>query len=103
MVGAAEAMVGVAIDHEVRLALLLDISAACGSQVIYLGPRSEGIYQAGVGVCAALLIRNGVPVVSHRDLRTLGLVIAHVDRDVSLDGFDRDHHESDWYRTTFSP
>jgi uncharacterized protein YbbK (DUF523 family) len=49
MVGAAEAMLAVALDHEARLALLLDISAACGSQVIYLGPRSQGIYQAGVG------------------------------------------------------
>jgi hypothetical protein len=77
--------------------VLLDISAACGTQVIYLGNRSEGVYQRGLGVCAALLARNGIPMLSHRDHRSLGLVLSHVDATFTRDPDARDHHESDWY------
>jgi uncharacterized protein YbbK (DUF523 family) len=69
MIQAAEAMLAVAQRNEVRIAVLSDISAACGSQVIYRGARANGIYQVGQGVCTALLIQNGIKVVSQRDLK----------------------------------
>lgn len=79
----------------------MDISAACGSQVIYLGARSMGVRQAGQGVCAALLIRNGVRVLSQRDYQTLGSIIHTLDPSYRPDPDARDDHESDWYKQHF--
>jgi uncharacterized protein YbbK (DUF523 family) len=101
MLDAAEAMRELAHREQVRLALLMDISAACGSQVIYLGNRRGGVYQAGQGVCAALLIRDGIPVVSQRDHRTLDRIIGILDPSYEPDTSACDHHESEWYVTNF--
>ncbi|MGO9856989.1 MAG: DUF523 domain-containing protein [Acidimicrobiales bacterium] len=101
LLGAAHVMVRVAQEHDVRLALLMDISASCGSQVIYDGPRSEGRHQAGQGVCAALLIRHGIKVLSQRDHRTLDAVLSKLDPTYRADPAARDHHETPWYVETF--
>jgi uncharacterized protein YbbK (DUF523 family) len=98
---AARAMLRVAQEHDVQLALLMDISAACGSQVIYDGPRSEGRHQVGQGVGAALLIRHGIKVMSHRDHRTLDVVLRKLDPTYTADPTARDHHETFWYIETF--
>lgn len=97
MIRAAHVMLAVAQRNGVHLAMLTDISAACGSQVIYRGARSNGARQVGQGVCAALLIRKGIKVVSQRDYRTLGLLIHKLDSSFELDPSARDHHESEWY------
>jgi uncharacterized protein YbbK (DUF523 family) len=102
MVQAAHAMLKVAQHNRVQLALLTDISAACGSQVIYLGARTAGVHQAGQGVCTALLVRHGFKVLSQRDHRTLGLVLHKLDPSIPLDDAARDHHQSDWYRQSFA-
>jgi uncharacterized protein YbbK (DUF523 family) len=101
MLGAAQAMLRLAQEHDVRLALLMDISAACGSQVIYDGPRSEGRHQAGQGVCAALLIRHGIKVLSQRDYRALDAILSKLDAAYQTDPAARDHHETTWYGETF--
>jgi uncharacterized protein YbbK (DUF523 family) len=101
MLAAAEAMLAVAQENEVRLALLMDMSAACGSQVISAGRRSEGSYQRGQGVCAALLIRHGIKVVSQRDHRTLEVIIGRLDPSHAPTASPRDHHETAWYIETF--
>jgi uncharacterized protein YbbK (DUF523 family) len=101
MLGAAETMLRVAQESSVRLALLMDISAACGSQVIYEGARSEGRHQAGQGVCAALLIRHGIKVLSQRDHRSLDSVLSKLDPSYQADPAARDHHETPWYVETF--
>ena len=103
MLQAAHAMLTMAKQNNVRLALLMDISAACGSQVIYDGLRSEGHRQAGQGVCAALLIRHGIKVVSQRDHRTLEAVLGKLDPNHQPDPAARDHHETRWYVETFGP
>ena len=103
MVDAAYAMLALAQHNQVHLALLTDISAACGSQVIYRGARSEGTHQAGQGVCAALLIRHGFKVVSHRDHRSLGRIMHKLDPSVEPDPNARDHHETDWYVDRLGP
>ncbi|HTB75243.1 MAG TPA: DUF523 domain-containing protein [Polyangiaceae bacterium] len=101
MLRAAHIMLERAQAHDVRLALLMDVSAACGSQVIYDGPRHLRTYRAGPGVAAALLIRAGIPVVSQRDLRTLGFISERLGRPDLAPPGGRDHHESDWYRQYF--
>jgi uncharacterized protein YbbK (DUF523 family) len=67
-------MKDIADQHGIHLALLMDISAACGSTVIYDGPRRLKVYRGGPGVAVAILVRAGIPVVSQRDERTLGLL-----------------------------
>jgi uncharacterized protein YbbK (DUF523 family) len=101
MLAAAHEMLRRARAHGAHLALLHDISAACGSQVIYRGARANAPHQIGQGVCAALLVRNGIPVVSQRDFKTLGRIMRKLD--ASYRGSDdlKDHHEIEWYRTYF--
>lgn len=92
----AEAMVEVARKADAHCAILLDISAACGSQVIYDGPRDRGNYRKGPGVAAALLIRSGFPVISQRDYRTLGLLFRKLGIEPPAMP-EIDHHETEWY------
>jgi hypothetical protein len=101
MLDAAHAMLTKAQATQLRLALLMDISAACGSQVIYRGARSQDHYQAGQGVCAALLIRHGIKVVSQRDYRTLDHILAKLDPTHQPDPDAKDHHETRWFVDTF--
>lgn len=101
MLGAAHTMLTLAQKNGVRVALLTDISAACGSQVIYDGARANGRRRAGQGVCAALLIRNGISVLSQRDHKTLDLILCKLDISYQADPKCRDHHETQWYIDTF--
>lgn len=101
MLRAAGEMLQLAQRHSIHLALLMDISAACGSQVIYDGVRSNQHYQRGAGVCAALLMRNGYKVVSQRDDRTLHAILRKLDPEHTIDDAAVDHHEREWYRTYF--
>lgn len=102
MVKAAHAMRDLALREQVDVAILMDISGACGSTVTYLGSRfaENKVYQQGPGVAAAALIRAGIPVISQRDDRSLRLL-----RDL-LDGTntvtdERDHWEKEWYQGYF--
>ena len=103
MIAAAREMLGRAQSHGARLAVLMDISAACGSQVIYRGSRSNAPHQIGQGVCAALLARSGIPVVSQRDYLTLDRIMRRLDPDHESRSGLKDHHEIDWYRAYFGP
>ena len=99
---AAKTMRDRAVEANVHLAVMMDISAACGSSVIYEGPRSLKVYRLGPGVAAALVIEAGIPIVSQRDERTLARIVQKVGgavEDVVTDGFD--HYERDWYVKTF--
>jgi uncharacterized protein YbbK (DUF523 family) len=98
MIAAARRMLKLAQAQEVRLAVLMDISAACGSQVVYRGARTGQVRQIGHGVAAALLIRNGVPVVSQRDFRTLDRIFRKLDPDHTPAEGPVDHNETAWYR-----
>jgi uncharacterized protein YbbK (DUF523 family) len=63
MVEGARAMLAFARDARAELAILTDMSAACGSQVISDGCRLVAVrrYQKGVGVATALLVEAGIP------------------------------------------
>lgn len=101
MIEAAHAMLTKARDSQVRVALLTDISAACGSEVIYRGARIQGHHQAGQGVSAALLIRHGIRVLSQRDYRTLDRILSKLDPTHQSNPDARDHHETKWYVENF--
>lgn len=101
MIAAAHRMLQIVREQEARLAVLMDISAACGSQVIYRGARATAAHQIGQGVCAALLARNGVPVISQRDYRTLNAIFRKLNPRFREPPGLQDHHEIDWYRDYF--
>lgn len=98
MLAGARAMLAKAREAAVHLAILTDMSAACGSQVIADGCRfdSPRRYQRGVGVATALLLRAGIPVVSQRDFATLARLRARLDPSYVGDDDARDHHMHPW-------
>jgi uncharacterized protein YbbK (DUF523 family) len=98
MLSGAQAMLEFALHHQVELAILTDLSAACGSQVISDGCRlvPERRHRFGFGVAAALLHRNGIPIVSQRDFRTLSAIWAHLDPNHEPDPQALDHHQHPW-------
>jgi len=99
MIKASLKMLQIAQEHEVELAVLMDSSGACGSQVIYNGSRftKKPIYQIGMGVCAAQLSRNGIKIISQRDFASLEILYSKIDplHNVKIDAKDHDEHE--WY------
>ena len=103
MIKASEKMLQIAVNEKVELAVLMDISAACGSQVIYNGNRfSENkIYQIGAGVSAAQLLRNGFKVISQRDFASLEILYSIIDDSHQIDPTKVDHHQIEWYKSYF--
>ncbi|MEM7103346.1 MAG: DUF523 domain-containing protein [Bacteroidota bacterium] len=104
MIKGAKKMLELAQKENIELAVMMDVSGACGSQVIYDGHRfSENkAYQIGMGVCAAQLHRNGFKIVSQRDFRSLELLYAKIDPNHKVNPDAIDHDETDWYKTYFS-
>ena len=98
MVDGARAMLTFAQQARAELAILTDMSAACGSQVISDGCRlvTERRWQRGVGVATALLLEAGIPVVAQRDFRTLALLRARLEPGFTPPDNLRDHHEHSW-------
>ena len=103
MIRASEKMLEIAIKEKVEIAVMMDTSAACGSQVIYDGNRfSENKkYQIGMGVCAAQLVRNGIKVISQRDYASLEILYSKVDTRHQINKTKLDHHEIEWYKEYF--
>lgn len=103
MIRASEKMLELARKERVELAVLMDISAACGSQVIYLGNRfaENKVYQKGPGLCAAQLKRNGIEVISQRDFASLEILYGKLDPTHQPNPEAIDHHQQPWYREYF--
>lgn len=103
MIRASEKMLEIAQKERIDLAVLMDISAACGSQVIYDGNRfnENKVYQIGAGVCAAQLINHGIKVISQRDFASLEILYSKLDPSHIIDATKVDHHETDWYKMYF--
>lgn len=103
MIRGAYAMRDLALREGVELAILMDISGACGSTVVYLGSRfaEEKRYQRGPGVAAAALMRAGVAVISQRDERSLERLRGFLDGDAP-DGSLLDHWEKPWFQGYFA-
>jgi uncharacterized protein YbbK (DUF523 family) len=103
MIQASEKMLEIARQNNIELAVLMDISAACGSQVVYDGNRfaEEKKYQVGAGVCAAQLMRNGFRVISQRDYASLEILYSKIDPEHMVNPHAIDHHEIPWYKEYF--
>ena len=103
MIDASLKMVEVAQANEVELAFLMDVSGACGSQVIYDGSRfSENPkYQIGMGICAAQLDRHGIQIISQRDYASLEILFNKLDPTHQIDASAIDHDQTEWYQTYF--
>ncbi len=99
MIRASEKMLEIAQKEKVELAVMMDISAACGSQVIYDGNRlvEDKKYQIGMGVCGAQLTRAGFKVISQRDFAALEILYSRIDPIHEINSDAKDHNESDWY------
>ena len=104
MIAASERMLEIARREDIEIAIMMDISAACGSQVIYDGNRfaDNKVYQIGMGVCAAQLVRNGFTVISQRDFASLEILYAKIDLNHAINPEAKDHHEIEWYRDYFN-
>jgi uncharacterized protein YbbK (DUF523 family) len=98
MLAGARAMLAFARASHAELAILTDMSAACGSQIISNGSRSaiDRRYRKGVGLATALLLDAGIPVVSQRDFHTLALLRARLEPGYVPPPDLRDHHEHAW-------
>jgi uncharacterized protein YbbK (DUF523 family) len=102
LVRTGKAMAELGLQNHVRLAVMMDISGACGSNAIYQGQRHLKTYHKGPGVAAAAVMRAGIPVVSQRDERTLQAIFAKLGAacdDLLTDG--KDFWERDWYQNYF--
>jgi len=98
MLEGARAMLAFAQRERAELALLTDMSAACGSQVISEGCRFDDPrrFQKGVGVATATLLEAGIAVLSQRDFATLASLRAKLDPGYAIAPGLRDHHEHAW-------
>ena len=97
-------MLQIAIEEKIEIAVMMDVSAACGSQVIYSGNRfaPNKKYQIGAGVCAALLMKEGFKVVSQRDYASLEILYSKLDPAHMIDTSKIDHHQIAWYKEYFN-
>lgn len=104
MIKASEKMLEVARKNDVELALLMDISAACGNHVIYDGNRysDDKKYQIGMGVCGAQLARNGYTILSWREFASLEIVYSKIDPTHQKDETAIDFQNNDWYKKYFN-
>lgn len=103
MIVAGQRMLEIAQEHSVHLAILMDMSAACGSQVISDGCRlvDQRKYQRGPGVASAILMRAGFKVISQRDFKSLEAIYKKLNPQHVINHDAKDHHETDWYREYF--
>ncbi len=99
MVAGAEAMAAFAMAEGAALAVLTDMSAACGTQCQSEGCRFDTPrrFRRGVGVAAARLLQLGLPLVSQRDFATLDRLRARAEPGFVPDPEKRDHHEHPWF------
>lgn len=91
-------MLQIAQENEIELAVMMDSSGACGSQVIYNGSRfSENPkYQIGMGICAAQLQRNGFKIISQRDFASLEILYSKLDPNHVIQEEAIDHDQHPW-------
>lgn len=96
-------MLEIARQNEAEICVMMDISGACGSQVIYEGNRfgENKVYQIGKGVCAALLVRNGFKVISQRDYASLEIFFSKLDAQHEINTASIDHHQGECYKAYF--
>jgi uncharacterized protein YbbK (DUF523 family) len=104
MIKASEKMLQVAIQQNVELCIMMDISAACGTHVIYDGNRyaENKKYQIGMGVCGAQLHRAGFKIMSWREYESLEILYSRIDVNHQFNNNAKDFDEHEWYKGYFN-
>ncbi len=104
MIKAAEKMLSVAQENDIELAIMMDVSAACGNRVIYDGDRfaDEKKYQIGMGVCGAKLRQEGFKIISWREFESLEILYSKIDPNHEIDINARDFDKNEWYVKYFN-
>lgn len=103
MIKAAEKMLAVADENEVELAIMMDVSAACGNRVIYDGDRyaENKKYQIGMGVCGAKLHQKGFKIISWREYESLEILYSKLDSNHIIDKNAKNFDQHEWYLSYF--
>lgn len=99
MIKASEKMLQIAHQNDIELAVMMDISAACGNHVIYDGDRyaKNKKYQIGMGVCGAQLHRAGFKIISWREYESLEILYSKIDKNHIFDVSAKDFDKNEWY------
>ena len=99
MIAASEKMLEAARKNNIELAIMMDVSAACGNHVIYDGDRyaENKKYQVGMGVCGAQLHRAGFKIISWREYASLEILYSRLDPAHEIDKAAKDFDQHDWY------
>lgn len=99
MIKASEKMLKVANDNHIELAIMMDVSAACGNHVIYDGNRyaENKKYQIGMGVCGAQLHQAGYKIISWREFESLEMLYSRIDPTHEIDPEAKDFDQHEWY------
>lgn len=99
MIKASEKMLKTAQNNNIELAIMMDISAACGNHVIYNGNRyaEDKKYQIGMGVCGAQLHRAGFKIISWREYESLEILYSRLDPLHQIDKTAKDFDQHEWY------
>lgn len=99
MIRASEKMLKKAKENTIELAIMMDISAACGNHVIYDGNRNakNKKYQIGMGVCGAQLHRAGFKIISWREYESLELLYSKIDQQHIIDTQAKDFDQNEWF------
>jgi len=103
MIKASEKMLQVARDNRIELAVMMDVSAACGNHVIYDGNRyaTDKKFQIGMGVCGAQLSKAGFKIISWREYESLEILYSKIDPNHTIDTDAIDFDQHDWYKSYF--
>jgi uncharacterized protein YbbK (DUF523 family) len=103
MIKASEKMLQVADDNKIELAIMMDVSAACGNHVIYDGNRcvENKKYQIGMGVCGAQLSKAGYKIISWREYESLEILYSRIDPNHKVDKHAKDFDQNEWYINNF--
>ncbi len=104
MIRASEKMLEKALKYNIELAIMMDVSAACGNHVIYDGNRyaENKKYQIGMGVCGAQLHRAGFKIISWREYESLEILYSKLDPEHQIDPNAQDFDQNEWYKGYFN-
>lgn len=103
MIKASKKMLEIAQNNNIELAIMMDVSAACGNHVIYDGNRyaEDKKYQIGMGVCGAQLHKAGFKIISWREYASLEILYLKIDPNHKMDISAKDFDQHEWYQAYF--
>ncbi|MBK8873391.1 MAG: DUF523 domain-containing protein [Bacteroidetes bacterium] len=101
MIFSVRKMLRIAEENKIELAVMMDVSAACGNHVVYDGNRyaANKKYQIGMGV---QLHRAGFKIISWREFKSLDLLYSKIDSSHIPNPEAKDFDQHEWYLSYFN-